>query len=100
MHSPKPKVDDHEMTMLKSAGPSRNNEKLKRRRMSPYSYLRRNVGDGSKSETEEDNALIKFLIDGDRSGDQVMVAEGLGTLASSPADPTPLTGPQDEVRRE
>jgi hypothetical protein len=34
--------------------------------MSPYSRPRRHVGDGSRTETEEANALINFVADDDR----------------------------------
>jgi hypothetical protein len=98
----KPKADDQEMAMLKSAGPSRNNEKLKRSGVRLYSRPRRHVGDGVKIETEDANGMINFVAADDRSGDQVMVDTGLGIFAlpSSPADPTPLTGPQDDARQE
>jgi hypothetical protein len=101
-HSPKPKADDHELSMLKIVGPSRNNEKMKRRRMSPYSRPMCHVGDGSYPEVEKANALSnRVAVDG-RSGDHVMMDEGLGFLAlsSNPADPTPLMGPQEEARQE
>jgi hypothetical protein len=80
---------------MKHAGPSRNNDKQKKRRMSPYSRLRGHGEDGSGSDFGITGALNKGMNMDGCSGDQVMLDEGLGFIAlpSSVADPTPLTGP-------
>jgi hypothetical protein len=100
--APKTRIDDQELSLMKHAGPSRNNDKQKKRRMSPYSRSKRHGGDGCASDSGMVEALSRGVNLDDSGGDQGMLDEGLGftALPSSAADPTPLTGHQDEARQE
>jgi hypothetical protein len=86
---------------LKHAGPSRNNDKQKKR-MSPYSRPKRHGGDGCASDSGMAGALNRGVNLDDSGGDQVMLDEGLGltALPSIATDPTPLTRPRDEACQE
>jgi hypothetical protein len=86
----------------RKTGPTRNDEKFKRLRSSPYQRPKRHGDAFPKAGADDVGAVDRGEEAVEKREDKVMVHEGLGdgTLLSNPAEPNILTGPRIEARQE